>query len=171
MIESARIIAGGPRPKRTIVFAGFTGEEVGLFGVNWYADHPNVPLDRIVADVQVEMIGRPDSTAGGPGHAWLTGFERSTMGSTLVAAGLPVQPDRRTEFRFFERSDNIVFARRGIVAHTLSSYNMHEDYHTVNDEIERIDFAHMTQMIDLIASAVRTIANGPRLEWNPGGRP
>jgi hypothetical protein len=46
---------------------------------------------------------------------------------------------------------------------------MHEDYHTVDDEVERIDFVHMTQMIDVIANAVRTIANGPRVEWNPGG--
>ena len=171
VIESARILAAGPRPKRTIVFAMFSGEESGGYGVRWYAQHPVVPIERHVADIQVEMIGRPDTAAGGPGKAWLTGYERSTMGSTLAAAGLPVQPDRRLEFRFFERSDNIHFARLGVVAHTLSSYNMHTDYHTVNDEVERIDFAHMTQMIDLIANAVRTVANGPQLQWNPGGRP
>jgi Iap family predicted aminopeptidase len=171
VIEAARILAAGPRPKRTIVFATFTGEEGGAFGVRWYASHPVVPLERHVADVQVEMIGRPDTAAGGPGKAWLTGYARSTMGSTLAAAGLPVVADKRLQYRFFERSDNITFARLGIVAHTLSSYNMHDDYHTVNDEVERIDFAHMTQMIDLIANSVRTIANGPRLEWNEGGRP
>jgi hypothetical protein len=171
VIESARLIAAGPRLKRTIVFATFTGEESGAFGVTYYTQNPVAPLERHVADVQVEMIGRPDTSAGGPGRAWLTGFERSTMGRTLVDAGLPVQADRRLEFGFFERSDNITFARLGIVAHTLSSYNMHEDYHTVDDEVERIDFAHMTQMIDVIANAVRTIANGPRLQWNPGGKP
>ena len=171
VIEAARILAAGPRPKRTIVFATFTGEEGGAFGVRWYAGHPVVPIERHVADVQVEMIGRPDTAAGGPGKAWLTGYARSTMGSTLAAAGLPVLADKRLEFNFFERSDNITFARLGIVAHTLSSYNMHEDYHTVNDEVEGIDFAHMTQMIDLIAKSVRTIANGERLQWNPGGRP
>lgn len=171
VIESARIIAAGPRPKRTILFATFTGEESGTFGAKWYVQKPIVPLERHVADVQVEMIGRPDTSAGGPGRAWLTGFERSTMGSTLAAAGLPVQADKRLQFRFFERSDNITFARLGIVAHTLSSYNMHEDYHTVDDEVEGIDFAHMTQMIDVIANSVRTIANGPRLAWNPGGKP
>ena len=171
VMEAARIIAAGPRPRRTILFAAFTGEESGTLGARWYVQHPIVPIERHVADIQVEMIGRPDSSAGGPGRAWLTGFDRSTMGSTMVAAGLPVQADKRLEFNFFERSDNITFARLGIVAHTLSSYNMHEDYHTVNDEVERIDFAHMTQMIDLIANAVRTIANGPRLEWNPGGKP
>jgi Zn-dependent M28 family amino/carboxypeptidase len=170
-MEAARIIAAGPRPKRTIIFAAFTGEEAGILGARWYIQHPIVPLERHVADVQVEMIGRPDSMAGGRGKASLTGYERSTMGPTLVAAGLSVLPDSRPEHRFFERSDNIVFARLGIVAQTLSSYNMHTDYHTVDDEAERIDFEHLTDMVNLIANAVRTLANGPRLEWLPGGRP
>lgn len=171
VMEAARIIAAGPRPKRTIVFAAFTGEESGTFGARWYTQHPFIPLDQHVADVQVEMIGRPDSLAGGRGKAWLTGYERSTMGPTLVAAGLAVAADRRLEFNFFGRSDNIVFARLGVVAQTLSSYNMHTDYHTVDDEVERIDFEHMTDMVNLIANAVRTLANGPRLQWKPGGRP
>jgi Zn-dependent M28 family amino/carboxypeptidase len=171
VIEAARILAAGPRPKRTIVFAAFTGEESGTLGVRWYAQHPIAPLDRHVADIQVEMIGRPDTAAGGPGKAWLTGFERSTMGPTLAAAGLPVIADPRPTQGFFERSDNIVFARLGIVAHTLSSFGLHPEYHTVNDEVEQVDFAHMTEMVNLVARAVRVIADGPRLQWNPGGKP
>lgn len=171
VIEAARIIAAGPRPKRTIVFAAFTGEESGTLGVRWYAQHPVLPLDKHVADIQVEMIGRPDTAAGGPGKAWLTGFERSTMGATLAAAGLPVIVDPRPSQRFFERSDNIVFARLGIVAHTLSSFGLHGEYHTVNDEVELVDFAHMTEMINLVARSVRVVADGKKLEWNEGGRP
>ena len=171
VIEAARIIAAGPRPRRTIVFAAFTGEEAGTLGVRWYSQHPIMPLDQHVADVQVEMIGRPDTAAGGPGKAWLTGFERSTMGATLAGAGLPVVADPRPTQRFFERSDNIVFARLGIVAHTLSSFNLHAEYHTVNDEVELVDFAHMSAMVNLTARAVRLIADGPRLQWNPGGKP
>jgi hypothetical protein len=57
------------------------------------------------------------------------------------------------------------------VAHTLSSFNLHAEYHTVNDEVELVDFAHMTGMINLTARAVRLIADGPRLQWNPGGKP
>jgi peptidase M28-like protein len=171
VMEAARIIAGGPRPKRTILFVAFTGEESGILGGRWYSQHPLVPIDRHVADIEVEMIGRPDTAAGGPGKAWLTGFERSTMGPTLAAAGLPVVADPRPAQRFFERSDNIAFARLGIVAHTLSSFNLHAEYHTVNDEVELVDFSHMTEMVNLVAKAVRTIADGPRLEWNPGGKP
>jgi hypothetical protein len=171
VIEAARIIASGPRPKRTIVFATFTGEEGGGFGARWYTESPPFPLDRHVAQIQVEMIGRPDSLAGGPGKAWLTGFERSTMGSTLAAAGLPVVADPRPTQNFYQRSDNYRFARVGIIAHTLSSFNLHAEYHTVNDEWELVDFAHMTEMVNLLARAVRIIADGPALQWNPGGKP
>lgn len=95
MLEAARIVAAGPRPRRSILFAAFTGEEAGLLGIRWYTQHPVVPMERHVADIQVEMIGRPDTAAGGPGKAWLTGFERSTMGPTLAAAGIPVVADPR----------------------------------------------------------------------------
>ena len=171
VMEAARILAAGPRPKRTIVFAAFTGEEGGGFGSRWYMEQPPFPLDKHVAQIQVEMIGRPDSLAGGPGRAWLTGFERSTMGSTLAAAGLPVVADPRPAQSFYTRSDNIRFARAGIIAHTLSSFNLHKDYHGVNDEWELADFDHMTAMVNLLAKAVRIVADGPRLEWNEGGKP
>ena len=171
VMEAARIIAAGPRPKRTIVFAAFTGEEGGGFGSRHYMDRPPFPLDRHVAQIQIEMIGRPDSLAGGPGKAWLTGFERSTMGATLAAAGLPVVTDPRPSQSFFTRSDNIRFARIGIIAHTLSSFNLHAEYHGVNDETDLVDFDHMTAMVNLVAKAVRIVADGPRLQWNEGGRP
>ena len=171
VMEAARIIAAGPRPKRTIVFAAFTGEEGGGFGSRFYMENPPFPLDRHVAQIQVEMIGRPDSLAGGPGKAWLTGFERSTMGSTLAAAGLPVVADPRPTQSFYTRSDNIRFARAGIIAHTLSSFNLHEEYHGVNDETELVDFDHMTSLVNLVAKAARVVADGPRLTWNEGGKP
>jgi acetylornithine deacetylase/succinyl-diaminopimelate desuccinylase-like protein len=171
VMEAARIIAAGPRPIRTIIFAAFTGEESGTFGVRWYAAHPRVALERHVADLQIEMIGRPGGAVGGAGKAGLTGFERSTMGATLAAAGLPVVADPLPAENLFFRSDNIVFARLGIVAHTISSFGPMDAYHTVNDEVELVDFAHMTEMVNLIVRAVRTLADGPRLEWNPGGKP
>ena len=171
VLGAARALAGGPPPKRTVIFLATTGEELGLLGTRWYIDHPVVPLDRTVANLEIEMIGRPDSLAGGPGKAWLTGFERSTMGERLAAAGLPVVPDPRPEQHFFERSDNIAFARRGIPAHTLSSYNLHGDYHTPADEAGRIDDAHLARLVDATARAARLLADGDPPAWHPGGRP
>lgn len=167
----ARALKQGPPPRRTVIFVAFTGEEVGGIGSRWYLEHPAVPLARTVAQLQVEMIGRPDSLAGGAGRAWLTGFERSTMGEALRAAGVPIVADPRPQFDFFRRSDNIAFAYEGIPAHTLSSYNLHNDYHRPSDEVSRVDFVHMAAVIDAAARAARLLADGPAPQWVPGGRP
>jgi Zn-dependent M28 family amino/carboxypeptidase len=111
------------------------------------------------------MIGRPDSLAGGPGRAWLTGFERSTMGPMFAAAGLPIVADRRPEQGFFERSDNIAFARQGIPAHTLSSFNLHADYHQLTDEASAVDYPHMAAVINAAIGAVRLLGDGPAPAW------
>jgi len=171
VLEIARDFHRGPPPKRTVVFLLTTGEEVGLLGTRWYIDHPVLPLERMVANLEIEMIGRPDSLAGGAGKAWLTGFERSTMGDMLTAAGIEIVADPRPAQNFFERSDNIAFAMRGIPAHTLSSFNLHTDYHTVRDEDSRIDYAHMTEVIRAAVRAARLLTDGPAPVWKPGGRP
>jgi len=144
---------------------------MGLLGTRWYIEHPPFPLSRMVANLEIEMIGRPDSLAGGAGRAWLTGYERSTMGDALRAGGVPIVADPRPAQNFFERSDNIAFARRGIPAHTISSYNMHAEYHTPDDEVERVDFAHMTRVIQAAVAATRILADGAKPEWKPGGQP
>jgi Peptidase family M28 len=169
VLAAARALAKDP-PKRTVVVLLTSGEEYGVLGTQWYLERPRFPLDSTVADLQVEMVGRPDTLVGA-GKLWLTGFERSTMGEELSAAGLPVVADPRPEFRFFERSDNIVFAMRGIPAHTLSSYGLHRDYHQPSDEVERIDFDHLARAADLVTRAARVLADGPRPSWKAGGRP
>ncbi len=171
VLEAARAMVAGPAPKRTVLFVATTGEEVGLLGTRWFIEHPVVPLSHITANLEIEMIGRPDSLAGGPGRAWLTGYERSTMGPMFAAAGLPIVADRRLDQQFFTRSDNIAFAQMGIPAHTLSSYNMHEDYHHPSDDVAHVDFAHMTAVVRAAASATRLLADGPAPRWNAGGRP
>ncbi len=170
LLEIARALQAAP-PARTVLFVAFTGEEMGLLGTRWFIEDPPIPLAQVVAQLQIEMIGRPDSLAGGAGRAWLTGYERSTMGRMLAEAGVPIVADPRPAQNFFERSDNIAFARLGIPAHTLSSYGMHEDYHQPDDEVEAIDFAHMTAVIEAAIDATRLLADGPRVEWLPGGRP
>lgn len=172
VLEAARMLAEGDPPGRTVIFALFTAEEMGLLGTRWYLEHPVIPLERTVANLQVEMIGRPDPLlAGGAGRVWLTGYERSTMGRMLAERGIPVVADPRPDQRFFFRSDNIPFARRGIPAHTLSTYGMHDDYHRPSDEVERVDWTHLTRVVDMVVRSVETLADGPAPRWNPGGRP
>lgn len=170
VLAAARDLAKSPA-RRTVVILLTSGEEFGVLGTQWYLERPAVPLTETVADLQVEMVGRPDSLAGGPGRLWLTGFQRSTMGDALARAGLPVVADPRPEFNFFERSDNIVFALEGIPAHTLSSFGLHTDYHQPSDEVERIDFEHLADAAAVVSRAARLLADGPRPEWRPGGRP
>ena len=169
LVEIARALVQAP-PARSVVFAALAGEEVGLIGTRWYVAHPVVPLDSTVAALNLEMIGRPD-TALAPGELWLTGYERTTMGPLLNEAGVAVHPDPRPGQRFYERSDNIAFARIGIPAHTLSSFGLHRDYHSPDDETERIDFDHLEGAIEVASHAVRALAFGPRPSWHPGGQP
>jgi len=171
IMNVARAIKAGPPPKRTLVFMTTTGEEQGILGTRWYVKHPAFPLSKMVAEMEVEMAGRPDSLAGGRGKTWMTGYDRSTMGDMLKAAGIPIVPDPYPQFKFFERSDNIVFARAGIPAHTLSTYNLHQDYHAPSDELSTIDFTHLTEVANAALAATRILADGPAPQWKPGGQP
>ena len=92
------------------------------------------------------------------------------MGDVLSAQGSPIVADPRPEMRFFFRSDNLPFAARGIPAHTLSSYDLHTQYHTPDDEVELADYPHMTALVEAAIDMVRELANGPTPTWKPGGQ-
>lgn len=171
VLELAAALASGPRPKRTVVFAWFGSEESGGSGSGYFVDKPVVPLERIVANLQFEMIGRPDAKV--PAHTlWLTGYERSTLGPELAKRGAKLVQDPHPEQSFFTRSDNIRFARRGVIAHTVSSFGLHKEYHQPSDEISTIDFAHMTDAIRSMVEPVRWLANSTfKPEWRPGMKP
>ncbi|MCA0376708.1 MAG: M20/M25/M40 family metallo-hydrolase [Gemmatimonadetes bacterium] len=171
LLEIARALRNGPRPKRTILFMSITGEERGGIGTRWYLQHPLLPLERTVVDLNIEMIAHPDSLAGGFGRAWLTGYERSTLGDLLADNGIPLMPDPRPGQSFFTRSDNAAFARIGIPAHSLSSFNTVTPYHHPKDEPATVDVAHMAQVISATTKAVRLLADGDKPTWHPGGKP
>ncbi len=171
ILTLAHLLAAGPRPKRTIVFALFGSEELGGFGNRAFLAHPPVPIREFVANLEFEMIGRPDPAVP-PGTLWLTGFERSNLGPELVKHGAHLVNDPHPRENFFQRSDNYALARQGIVAHTVSSFGLHKDYHQPSDEIKTIDFAHMTNAIASMLEPIRWLANTKwKPDWNPGGKP
>ena len=171
VLELAEAFVKGERPKRTIVFGWFGSEESGGTGSRYFADKPVVPLDKIVANLQFEMIGRPDAKV--PPHTlWLTGYERSTLGPELAKRGAKLVQDPHPDQSFFTRSDNIQFARRGVIAHTVSSFGLHKDYHQASDEIDTIDFAHMTDSIRSMVGPIRWLASSSfKPDWLPGKKP
>lgn len=171
VLEVARSMARGDPPARTVLFLLITGEEMGILGTRWYLAHPVFPLEEVVANLNVEMLGRPGPEYGGRGVGWITGYERSTLGQMLTDAGLAVKPDPFPDRGLFFGSDNIGFAMEGIPAHTVSSSDLHEDYHTPDDEVDRIDFRSMTRVVETLLEAVRILADGEAPVWNEGGRP
>jgi len=153
------------------MFAWFGSEESGGFGARHFIDAPPVPLSTIVANLEFEMIGRPDPKV--PPHTlWLTGYERSNLGPELAKRGARIVQDPHPDQNFFARSDNIQLARRGVIAQTVSSFGLHKEYHTPADEIRFIDFAHMTDAIRSMLEPIRWLANSAfRPEWLPGKKP
>jgi aminopeptidase YwaD len=171
VLELARALAAGPRPKRTLYFVCFGSEERGGGGAQYFVAHSPVPLDHIVADLNLEMLGRPDAKV--PANTlWLTGYERSNLGPELARRGAHLVADPHPEQNFFRRSDNYTLALRGVVAHTISSFGLHTDYHRPSDEASKIDFTFMTQSINSLIAPVRWLANSSfRPAWEPGKAP
>ncbi len=172
VLELAHAFAHEGAPARTLVFLLVTGEEKGLLGTEHYLDHPVFPLADTVYNLNLEMIGRPDPTVGGPGRLWVTGPERTNVMGAMEAAGIGVGADMRPEQNFFQRSDNIAFVRRGVPAQTFSSYALHEDYHRVTDEAATLDPDHMQAALRELLRGARMLAQG-ELDpvWLPGGNP
>ncbi len=171
VLALARVFARAPRPARTIVFALFGSEELGGFGNQYFLEHPPVPLDRIVANLEFEMIGRRDPALRRDG-LWLTGYERSDLGPELARHGADLVADPHPAEQFFKRSDNYGLARRGIIAQTVSSFGLHTDYHQPSDEIGTIDFPHMDRAIRSLVEPIAWLAQTTwKPRWLPHGKP
>jgi len=170
VVEIAQAFAGlQPRPKRSIIFLNVSGEEKGLWGSAYFADHPAVPVNNIVADLNIDMIGRnwKDTIVA-------IGKEHSDLGATLnrVAAAHPelnMRPidDIWPEENFYFRSDHFNFARKGVPI--LFFFNgTHADYHRPSDSPDKIDAEKESRVARLIFYLGLDVANGvERPKWNP----
>jgi Zn-dependent M28 family amino/carboxypeptidase len=171
VLQLARALAHEKAPKRTVLFVFFGSEETGGQGNGYFLQHPPVPLKSIVANLEFEMIGRADSAVK-PDELWLTGFDRSNLGPELAKHGAKLVADPHPKQNFFQRSDNYALAKQGIVAHTVSSFGLHSDYHQPGDDVAHIDFAHMDQAIHSMLEPVKWLANSEfKPEWVEGKKP
>lgn len=153
-----------PRPKRSVVFATFYGEEHGLVGSTYYAAHPVVPLAKTVAAVNLEQVGRTDDSEGPRVDAAnVTGFDFSTVTDALRKAGdsvgVALQKHPRNSDLYFNASDNAALARAGVPAHTVSVAYAFPDYHGRDDEWEQIDYVNMAKIVRMVALGLVALAD------------
>jgi hypothetical protein len=158
----AESLAKMPRLQRSVAFVCFSAEEKGLLGSNAFAEHPPFALDKMVANINIEMIGRPEE--GKQKKAWITGKEYSDFaaisGPALARAGIELV-DFNLAKMLFAQSDNYSLARAGVVAHSISAGSLHADYHKPSDEVKKLDIPHMTAVILGLREMVVEFANRP----------
>ncbi len=160
------------RPKRTLVFMTVFGEEKGLLGSRYYGRHPIFPIEKTVANLNLEQVGRTDSTEGPQlANASITGFDYSDVGMILQRAGaltgVTVYKHERNSDAYFGRSDNQALADQGVPAHTLCTAFNYPDYHGVGDHWDKIDYANMAKINRTVALAIWMMAESDREpQWN-----
>jgi hypothetical protein len=150
------------RPKRSVIFMTFWGEEKGLLGSKYYAENPLWPLEKTVANINFEMIGRPEENA--EGKAWGTGWTRSDLGNQMAAgaarADVTIFYREDVSEMLYTRSDNYAFVQKGVIAHSFSAGSLHSDYHQPTDEVSRLNLPHMTRIIQGLFAGSLPIADG-----------
>ena len=157
------------RPRRSIIFLTVSGEEVGLWGSRYFSEHPGVPIEDLVADLNADMISRNarDSIV-------VIGKEHSDLGETMDAVNaahpeldLTAADDIWPEQNFYQRSDHFNFARRGVPV-LFFFCGTHEDYHGVDDEVENMDITKATNTTRLMFYLGLEVANADQKpQWDP----
>lgn len=176
--------AAGKGPKRSILFMTVVGEEKGLLGSEWYSEHPVLPLENTITNLNIDMIGRVDSAhKDHPDYVYIIGSDM--LSSELNAAGikandeyikmnLDMKYNNRTDpNQFYYRSDHYNFAKHGIPV--IFYFNgVHEDYHQPGDEVSKINFDMLARRAKLVYFTAWDLANRPnrpKVDKNEDGTP
>jgi hypothetical protein len=173
IIEAAKYFAEQP-PRRSILIAGWTAEEIGLLGSSYFSENSPIPLHRIVYNLNIDGGGYNDTT-----KVTVIGLGRTEADEELSGAaeafGLETIPDPVPEQNLFNRSDNVHFAQKGIPAPTYSTgLTAFDDeinyyYHQVTDNPDTINYPYVTRYIRSYIYAVHLIANLDEAPfWLPG---
>ena len=157
------------RPRRSVIFVAVSGEERGLWGSQYFAENPPMPIDDIVANINMDHLGRNwrDSIA-------IIGGEHSDLGALAheVAEAHPELdmsplPDQWPEQRIYFRSDHYNFARKGVPILFFTN-GFHDDYHRVTDSPDKIDAEKQSRVVRYIFYVAQRIANQQeRPRWDP----
>jgi hypothetical protein len=174
IMAAAAVLAAGPPLRRSVLFLSVSGEEKGLLGSEWWCEHPTVPLADVVADINIDMVGRNDPTAVGatpsPAHPhYNTLVERARV--LAPAAGLelswtaPRDGDDLVD-NYYARSDHYNFAQHDIPVVFFFS-GLHEDYHRPTDELPKIRMDKLERMVLYVAVGVRDVRSMVLREARP----
>ena len=167
------------RPKRSVLFVWHCGEEKGLWGSRYFTDYPTIPLDHIVTQLNIDMIGRSkkegdtnprNATLSGPNAIYVIGStmmstELGQLSQTVNKSYLNLEYDLRYDDpndtnRFFFRSDHYNYARKGIPIIFFFD-GVHEDYHRPGDEAQKIDYEKMEKVARTVYMTLWEVANLP----------
>lgn len=170
------------KPKRSTLFVWHTGEESGLIGSAFYTRNPTLPIDSIVAQINVDMIGRgraEDLPGGGDDYVAVVGsfFDSKDLGETVQAVNTRQSNPLRLDYRLddpiawagynniYGRSDHFNYARQGIpIAFFFTG--LHGDYHQRSDEAEFIDYPHYAKITNFLKDLTIEVGNGARPRLN-----
>lgn len=170
LMAVARAFAEGPRPRRSLLLVWHAGEERGLYGSRYFADYPSVPLDRIVALLNIDMVGRNrDNKPTESDTVYPVGSDRisSELHLILEAAnqGSPApltldyeMNDPSDPEQLYYRSDHYSYAAKGIPIIFFTT-GLHPDYHANTDEVSRIELGKMARIAQLVYDTGAAVAN------------
>jgi Zn-dependent M28 family amino/carboxypeptidase len=173
VLEIAEAFAGSKvRPKRSLIFVWHTGEELGLFGSQYFTDHPTVARDSIVAQLNMDMVGRgraEDENQGGPGYLQLIGTRRlsTELGDMIETVNKARPKPFAFDYQFdasghpeqyYCRSDHYMYARYGIPIAFFTT-GSHRDYHQVTDEPQYIDYDKLANVAQFVHDVAVSVAN------------
>ena len=160
------------KPKRSILFVWHVGEEQGLYGSEHFTDHPTVPRDSIVGQINIDMIGRgsaADTPGGGSGYLQLIGSRRlsSELGDLVESEGKKFSPAFKFDYQYdanghpgqyYCRSDHYNYARYGIPVVFMSTGG-HAEYHQITDEPQYLDYDQLARVTQLVFNTANRLAN------------
>ena len=170
LMALARAFAQGPRPRRSLLFVWHAGEERGLLGSRYFADYPTVPMAQVVAQLNIDMIGRNrDDKASEANTVYLVGSDRisSELHEVNRAANAALPAPLTLDYEMndpadleqvYYRSDHYSYAAKGIPIIFFTT-GLHPDYHANTDEVSKIEFDKLTRIAQLVYETGRRVAD------------
>ena len=170
LLSLAKAFATGPKTKRSLVFVWHTGEERGLWGSRYYADYPSVSMDKIVAQLNMDMVGRNNKDDPRESDTvYLVGSDRisTELHHLSEDANASAKPPMKIDYvmndpadleQVYYRSDHYSYAAKGVPI-IFYTTGLHDDYHHNTDSVEKIGFDKMARISQLIYETGRRVAN------------